>query len=145
MDGEDFVPVFFAHVVEGDVAEDARVADDGIEASPGVDRGLDHVETAIVFGDAIVVGDSFAAGGFDFIDDLLRGGTVFALAVWVAAEVVDDDFRAATGEVQRVGAAEAAASTGHKGYLPFKRDCHEGSFSECVSCESPGPPALALL
>ena len=50
---------------------------------------------------------------------------VLAAAVWIAAEVIDDDFRAALREVQRIGAAETGAGACNQGYLPIKSNCHD--------------------
>ena len=120
MDGEDFVPVLFAHVVEGGIPQDAGVADDDVQAAEVVDRSLHHVEAAVVAGDRIVVGGSLSTSGFDLVYDLLGGGGVFALAVRVAAEVVDDDLCAALCEVEGVGPAETVAGASDQGHLAFE-------------------------
>ena len=69
--GEDLVPVLFRDVVEGAVAQDAGVGDDDVDLAEGVERGLDDRLAAFVGVDAVGVGDGFAAGGLDLVDDLV--------------------------------------------------------------------------
>jgi len=49
-------------------------------------------------GDVGAVRDRLAAGGLDFLDDLLGGREVVPLAGERAAEVIDDELRAGPGE-----------------------------------------------
>ena len=77
----------------------------------------------LIFGDAAAVRHGGAARGADFLDDLQRGVRM-AGAVTGAAEVVDDDFRAAPGEFERIGAAQAAAGAGDNGNAAVKFDRH---------------------
>ena len=58
-------------------------------------RGLHDRLAALGRGDGVGVGDGLAAGGLDLVDDQLGGAGVAAGAVDGAAEVVDDDERAA--------------------------------------------------
>ena len=61
-------------------------------------------------GDVGAVGDGFAAGGGDLVDDALRGAAAAGgRAVEADTDVVDHDARALGGERQRVRAADAAA------------------------------------
>ena len=60
-------------------------------------------------GHRVGVGDGLAAGGLDLVDDALGGPGVAARPVDGAAEIVDDDQRAALGQLQRVLPSEAAA------------------------------------
>ena len=101
------------HVVERLVAQDAGVVDDDVDLAERVDGGLDDGLAALGRGDGVVVGHGLAAGRLDLVDDLsARPRRRTAGAVDRAAEVVDDDQRAALGEQERVGAAEAAAGAG---------------------------------
>jgi hypothetical protein len=54
----DEVPVLVGHLREGDVAEDAGVVDDDVDAAEGVERGLDDLVAVL---DGVVVGDGLAA------------------------------------------------------------------------------------
>ena len=102
--------------MEGAVAQDAGVGDDDVDLAEGVDRGLDDRLAALGGVDAVRVGDGFAAGRLDLLDDLvghLAAGLAFAVAA--AAEVVDDDLGAARGEEQAWERPEAAAGAGDDG------------------------------
>ena len=70
------------------------VVHEHVQVAEGLDREVDEALRALPVGDAVGVGDGFAAHRVDLVDDLLRGRAVLALAVHVAAEVVDDDLRA---------------------------------------------------
>ena len=59
--------------------------------------------------EADVAAHCVAACGLDLIDYFLGRRAILALAMRVAAKIVDDDFGPALGEIERVGAAEAAA------------------------------------
>jgi len=68
-----------------------------------------------------------------------RGSAVLAaVAVDAAAEVVHDDLRAATGQVQGVGAADAATGAGHDRNAAVEVDVtHRGSLSGWCPDHSP--------
>ena len=66
VDLEDEVPVLVLHVLEADVAQDAGVVDEHVDAAEGLDGGLDDLLAVV---DAVVVGDGLAAGGLDLVDD----------------------------------------------------------------------------
>ena len=66
----DEVPVRLLHVLEGDIAQDACVVDEHIDASEVVDGCLDD---GIAVLDRIIVGYRLAAGGSDLVDDLVCG------------------------------------------------------------------------
>ena len=85
------------HVVERLVAQDAGVVDHDVDAAEGVDRRLHDRLAALGRGDRVGVGDGLAAGRLDLVDDQLGRAGVAAGAVDGAAEVVDDDQRAARG------------------------------------------------
>ena len=66
------------------------------------------------------VGDRRATGGDDLVDDLLGGPGIGARSVGGAAEIVDDDGGALTGEQQRLGAADASTRARDDGDLPVE-------------------------
>ncbi len=57
--------------VERDAVEDARIADDGVESSEGVDRGVDDGLAALGAVDRIVRGDRPSARLLDLVDHLI--------------------------------------------------------------------------
>src|SRR3546814_3006117 len=74
-------------------------------------------------GDAAAVRHRLAARGLDFLDDLERGVRMAGAAAR-AAEIVDDDLRAAPREFERIGADQAAASTGDDGDAIIETEGH---------------------
>jgi hypothetical protein len=66
VDLEDEVPVLVLHVLEADIAQDAGVVDEDIDAAESLDGRLDD---AVAILDAVVVGDGLAASGLDLVDD----------------------------------------------------------------------------
>lgn len=69
MDGDNQVPVLVLHVLEADVAQDAGVVDQDVDAPKGLDGRLDDLVAVL---DAVVVGDGLAACGLDLVDDDIR-------------------------------------------------------------------------
>ena len=72
---------------------------------------------AVEVGDAVVVGDGFAAALLDDVDDLVGGPLVGALAGHRPAEIVDDDLGAVVGEHDRLAAADTVARSGDDRHL----------------------------
>ena len=71
-------PVRMLHVLEADIAEDAGIIDEDIDAPKSIDCGLDDVLSIL---DRIVVGNCIAACGLDLLDDLVCGlGSLLASA-----------------------------------------------------------------
>jgi len=70
---------------------------------------------ALEVGDAVVVGDGFAAALLDDVDDLVGGALVGSFAGDGATEVVDDHLGPVVGEHDRLAAANAVAGTGDDG------------------------------
>ena len=90
-------------------------------SSGGLHDGL----AALRRGDGVGVGDGLAAGRLDLVDDQLGRAGVAARAVDGAAEVVDDDQRAALSEHQGVLPAEAAAGARDDRHLAVETEfCH---------------------
>ena len=75
MDIHNQVPVLVLHILECHISEDTSVVEQDIDAAIGFNRGLDDL---LAIGDAVVVCDSFAACGFDLIDDYI--GSLRSLA-----------------------------------------------------------------
>ena len=123
MDVEHGVEQVRLHVVERLVAQDAGVVDDDVDLAEGVDGGLDDGLAALGRGDRVGVGDGLAAGGLDLVDDELGGPGVAAGPVDGAAEVVDDDQRAAWRRAERVLPAEAAARARDDRHLAVETEC----------------------
>src|SRR5690606_33292658 len=132
----DEVPVLLRQLLEGGVAEDARVVDDDVDPLPRVERGLDDLVAVL---DRVVVGDRLAAGGLDLLDDLVGRRARFASAGRAAAEVVDHDLAAARGEQERMGATETVASARHDGDAPIKTQIGHGESSVWASRPGPRP------
>jgi hypothetical protein len=62
----DEIPVGILHVLEADIAENAGVVDENIDAAKVLDSGIDDLFAKL---DAVVVGNSIASGLFDLFDD----------------------------------------------------------------------------
>jgi hypothetical protein len=74
VDSVDQIPVRLLHILEADIAQDAGIVDEDIDAAEGVDGCLDDGFPVL---DRVVVGDRFAACGADGVDDFvcrLRAG-----------------------------------------------------------------------
>src|SRR5699024_11023963 len=117
------------HLGERLVAQDAGVVDEDVDPAPRVDHGAHQGIDRGPVGDVVPVDDRLAAGRGDLVDDLLGGGGGAALAVHVAAEIVDDDPGATLGQCEGVGAAESAARSGDDRDAVGEIDCvgHGGS------------------
>jgi len=66
----DELPVRLLHVLEADIAQDASVVDEHVDAPKGIDRSLDD---SIAILNRVVVGDRVTACGFDLLNDLVGG------------------------------------------------------------------------
>ncbi len=82
-----------------------------MQAAEGLLGQLDHAVDGVEVGDAVGVGDRFAAGGADFLGDGFgRTRRAFVFALEAAAQVVDHDLRAFLRSDQRAIAANAVAA-----------------------------------
>jgi hypothetical protein len=70
VDVVDEIPVRLLHVLEADIAQDAGIVDEHIDAPKGIDGRLDDGLSIL---HRVVVGDRFAACGADLVDDLVGG------------------------------------------------------------------------
>lgn len=66
MDSDNQIPVLICYVLEADVAENAGVVDQDVDATVALDGGLDDLVAIL---DAVVVGNCLAACGLDLLDD----------------------------------------------------------------------------
>ena len=102
------------------------VVDQDVEAAEGVDRLLHHRRGLLEVGDVGAVGDGLAAQRLDLGDDLVGDLGGRALAGAGGAEVVDHDLGALPGELEGVGAADAATRSGDDRDASFE-DAGHGS------------------
>ena len=109
---DDGIPFLLARGEHHPIAEEPRVVHEHVEATEGVDRGVDEAVGAVPVGDVVGVRDRLTAGGDDLVDHLLRGAAVGAGSVTCHAEVVHDDAGALAGEGQGVLAPDAAGGAG---------------------------------
>ena len=86
-----------------------------------------------VVADRGAVGEGFAAGVGDLLDDSFRGCRVAAGAVDGATQVVDHDLGAALGELDGMAAAQAAAGAGDDRDFAFEFDGHGSVLSESAT------------
>ncbi len=70
MDGHNQIPVLVAHVLEADIPKNTGIVDQDIDSTEGLHGGFDDLVAVL---DGIVVGDCFAASGFDLINDDICG------------------------------------------------------------------------
>ena len=117
---DDGVPLLLTHVEDHPVAQDAGDVDENVELAVLVERLAHHVLGGLVVGDAVAVGDRFAAGLFDLLDHFVGWSARRPCAVDVRAEVVDDDLRALSGHQLGDGCADAPARAGDNGNSPIK-------------------------
>jgi hypothetical protein len=66
----DEIPVRLLHVLEADVAQDAGIVDEDVDAPKRVNGRLDD---GLALLDRVVVGDGLASSGADLVDDLVGG------------------------------------------------------------------------
>ncbi len=116
------VPVGFAGVGEGLVAQNAGVVHQDVDLAEAVDRRLEDRLAAFHGRDVGAIGHRLAAIGDDLVHHGLghrRGPRRGAVAR--AAEVIDDHRCAFLGEQFGVGAAQPAASPGDDRHLSIEQ------------------------
>ena len=94
MNGDNGVPLFFGHVDEHAVTQDACVIDHCVQIAEGLDGGVDEALCALPRSDVVAVRYGLAAHALDLIDHLLGWRLIAAGSIDVATEVVDDDLGA---------------------------------------------------
>ena len=133
VDAHDRVPLVLGHVGEHAVAHDPRVVDDRVEPPEDLDRLADEVPGSGEVADVVAVHDRRSTRRLDLGDDLGGGPAGPAGAVQFGPDVVDDDLRALTGELQCVGTTEAARRAGHDHDPSFADAGHVGNLqSSCL-------------
>jgi hypothetical protein len=96
--------------------------DDNVEAAEGV-HGFPHDLPGVFRSvDREPIGDRLAAGLFNLVHDGFSDTGVRAFAEQAAAQIVDDELRAARGEFQRVCPAQATAGARNESNTPFQPD-----------------------
>ncbi len=78
------------------------------------------LDDLLTVGHRVMIGHRSTAGLTDFLDDAISSRGVGPFALGTAAQVIDHDLGAMTGEQQCVGTAKAATSTGHDDHLVFE-------------------------
>ena len=112
MDVDDRVERLGRDVLERGVAQDAGVVHHDVDAPERVERALHDRGAPLGGGHGVGVAHRFATRVVDLGDDPFGRGRGAAGAVDRAAEVVDDDQRAATRQLERVAPAETTAGAG---------------------------------
>jgi len=121
VDTDDGVPLALFHVESHAVAQNAGVVDEDVEAAEGVDGLLDEVFGPLPVRDVVEVRSGLAAEGLDLLDNLTGRAVVRPRAVPLTAQVVDDDLRALTRELERVSASDSASRTGDDCHFVFEQ------------------------
>jgi hypothetical protein len=124
-DLDDGVPLLFAHVEDHPLAENSRAADDRVQISERLDRGLDHRFAARHRRDALGKRDRPTAARLDLLDHGVRRLARRMPAVHAHAVVVDDHARAGSGASERDGAADPCSATRHDDDLSVELS-HDG-------------------
>src|SRR5262249_33904313 len=121
---EDGAKVFDGHLRKALVTQNSSVVDQNVDSTPRLHRILDHAPCALYVGNGTAVGDRLPACSFDFVDDPDSSFRRAASAIHCAAEVIYDDLGAASGEFQRMAAAQTATRTRYDGNPTVKAHCH---------------------
>ncbi len=126
VDANNGVPLFFGHVENHAVAEDAGDVHEDVELTPFVEGRAHQVLRLFDIGDVGEVGDRLAPALLDLLGDERGGGIVFAFTINRDTKVVDDDAGALSREELGDFGANTAAGAGD-----------DGSFSVEFSHDSP--------
>jgi hypothetical protein len=111
-------------LLEGLVAEHARIVDHDVDRAEGIHGCLDDVGRGLRIGHRIVIRHGLAARRLDLGNHLVGGGMIAAFAVDGAARIVHHNLGAAAGQQQRMRAAQPIAGAGHDGDAIVEADCH---------------------
>jgi len=112
------------HLGEALVAKNSRIGDQDVDAAIGIHGLLDELGDTSIVGNRGAVGDRRAARSRDLRHDLLRRFRAAARAVHRSAQIVDDDLRAALGEIKRMAAPQPPARAGDDDDLAVKTNGH---------------------
>ena len=117
MNAVDQIPVILRHLGKADVAQNARVVDQDVDAPKGVDRGLYNL---VAIFNRVVVGHSLAAHGLDLGDHFVSSCRAFALTGVATTEIVYNDLGATTAQQQCMSAAQAVSRAGDNRNFPIE-------------------------
>jgi hypothetical protein len=113
-----------AHLVEDDIAQDARVVDQNIDAAEGVERELDDLLGILRLDDGQRRCNRLAAFFLDRLDRLLRRPGVLPRAFEAGADIADDDARALGGEQNSDTAADTPPRPGDNRHFIINNPRH---------------------
>ena len=108
--------------VERDAVEDAGIADDGVQSSEGVDRGVDDGLAALGTVHRIMRSDRPSARFLDLVDHLIGNARIRAVATHGAPEVVNHHRRAPPRQVEGIQPAQPTAGPSHDRDLALEVD-----------------------
>ncbi len=114
------IPVFDVHLVKDLIAQEPGVVHYRIDATERGQRRLDDRARTAPFGNTGRVGHRLAATGTDLVDDCMRRRRIITRAVGRSTKIVDDHSRALGSALQRDGATDAPAGSGHDHHLAFQ-------------------------
>ena len=110
---DDSVPLVHAHFVEEAITQNACVVNHHVDATKGVERGLNDSTSARYFAHAVGVGNRFTTQRFDLVHDRLRRACVVSFTCDRSTYVIDHDFGTFSRHGQSDVPANATACTGH--------------------------------
>ena len=110
----DSLPVFRLHFQKALVPQNAGVVDQDIQPAKVGHGCLDDTFSAFGRGNIVIIGHGFSAKGLDLFDNPVcrRGGSV-AGPVAGAAQIVDNDLGAPSGQFEGICPPESGPGTGH--------------------------------
>ncbi len=106
------MPLVIGEISEQSVRDDAGIVDQNVHPAERLGRRGDYGGGTFCVRDAMSVGNSRPAGTNDLVDDSLRDTDINAVSTRFDTEIVDNDVRSASSELQRVVATEAATRPG---------------------------------
>ena len=118
VDSHNGVPLFFAHVEDHAVAEDAGGVDEDIEPAELFYCSADDPRRSAELRDGVVACDGLPAVLLDLADDEVGGCCGRLRTVHTATEVIDDDRGAFFSKELRHAAAYPASSAGYDRHSP---------------------------
>lgn len=98
MHAQDGIPLVGRAGDKHAIAHEAGIVDHGMEVAEPVERSAHYTASSLIVGHVLIVGDRFAAGGPDFVDNLLGGRIGRSVSVRADAEIVDDDLGTLAGK-----------------------------------------------
>ena len=124
MNVNDKAEIFHLHLHESFVAKDAGIVHENVDTAPLLHGRVNHGANFVSFRYIGAVGDRFTARIDNLLDDRFRRRERRPGAIARAAQIVDDDFRAARGESERMRSAKTAACAGYDCNFSVEADSH---------------------